>query len=94
MPCWQSVLDLACAAHATVPDNGILGWDIAITPQGALLIECNENTGHGLYQLASGKGVLNSDFLPVFDKITARNTRILAAFETKRKAYQKAKAQF
>ncbi len=94
LPCWQSVLDLARAAHATVPDNGILGWDIAITAQGALLIECNENTGHGLYQLASGRGVLNGDFLPVFDQITARNARILAAFETKRKAYQKAKAQF
>jgi hypothetical protein len=94
LPSWQSVLDLATAAHATVPDNGILGWDIAITPQGALLIECNENTGHGLYQLASGRGALNADFLPVFDKITARNARILQAFETKRKAYQKAKAQF
>ena len=94
LPCWPSVLDLAIAAHATVPDNGILGWDIAITPNGALLIECNENTGHALYQLASGRGVLNADFLPVFDKITARNARILGAFEAKRKAYQKAKAQF
>ncbi len=94
LPCWKSVLDLAIAAHATVPDNGILGWDIAITPDGALLIECNENTGHGLYQLGSDRGILNADFLPVFDKITARNTRILAAFETKRKAYQKSKAQF
>ncbi len=94
LPCWQSVLDLARAAHATVPDNGILGWDIAITPQGALLIECNENTGHALYQLASGRGVLNADFLPVFDKITTRNARILQAFEAKRKAYQKAKARF
>ena len=94
LPCWQSVRDLALAAHATVPDNGILGWDIAITPQGAVMIECNENTGHGLYQLASGRGILNADFLPVFDQITARNTRILQAFETKRRAYQKAKAQF
>ena len=94
LPEWHSVLDLARAAHATVPDNGILGWDIAITPQGALLIECNENTGHALYQLASGRGVLNADFLPTFDKITTRNARILSAFETKRKAYQKAKAQF
>ncbi|MBC7477967.1 MAG: hypothetical protein H7317_07710 [Pseudorhodobacter sp.] len=94
LPCWQSVLDLALAAHATVPDNGILGWDIAITAQGAVLIECNENTGHGLYQLASGRGILNADFLPTFDKITARNTRILQAFASKRKAYQKAKAQF
>lgn len=94
LPCWQSVLDLALAAHATVPDNGILGWDIAITAQGAVLIECNENTGHGLYQLASGRGVLNADFLPSFDKIIQRNMRILQDFESKRKAYQKAKARF
>ncbi len=94
LPCWQQILDLACAAHAVVPDNGILGWDIAITTEGGVLIECNENTGHSLYQLASGRGVLNEGFLPVFDQIVARNTRILAAFEAKRKAYQKAKAQF
>lgn len=94
LPCWQSVVDLALAAHATVPDNGILGWDIAITARGAVLIECNENTGHGLYQLASGRGVLNADFLPSFDKIIRRNMRILQDFESKRKAYQKAKARF
>ena len=31
-----------------------LGWDIAITPDGALLIECTENTGHALYSLPRG----------------------------------------
>ena len=62
-----------------------------------MLIECNENTGHGLYQLASGRGVLNADFLLIFDKITARNARnarIPNAFESKRKACQKANAHF
>ena len=94
LPDWQSVLDLAIAAHAIVPDNGVLGWDIALTPQGPLIIECNENTGHALYQLAAGRGVLNAEFLPVFDQIIARNTRILAAFAAKRSAYQRAKARF
>lgn len=94
LPCWPAVLDLARAAHAVVPDNGILGWDIAITPNGALLIECNENTGHALFQLASGRGVLNADFTPTFAKILSRNARILGTFEAKRKAYQKAKSQF
>ena len=80
-PCWQSVLDL-------------LGSDIAVTANGAVLIECNENTGHGLYQLASGRGVLNADFPPIFDKITARIAGIPNAFESKTKACQKAKAHF
>ena len=48
-----------------MPDNGILGLDIAITPSGALLIECNENSVHSLYQPPSGLGVLNADFVPV-----------------------------
>lgn len=94
LPCWQSVLDLAVAAHAVVPDNGVLGWDIAITTDGALLIECNENTGHPLYQLASGRGILNTDFTPVFDKVFARNTAILQAFAAKRKAHRKVMSAF
>lgn len=93
LPSWQSVLDLACAAHAIVPDNGILGWDIALTPEGALLIECNENTGHALYQLASGRGVLNADFTPAFERVLARNARMASAFTAKKKAYEKAKAR-
>ena len=84
LPCWQSVLDLALAAHAIVPDNGLLGWDIALTPDGAVLIECNENTGHALYQLAAGQGVLNREFVPVFARIKARNTQISQAFDAGR----------
>lgn len=93
LPNWQAVVDLATAAHAVVPDNGILGWDIALTPDGACLIECNENTGHGLYQLASGRGVLNADFAPTFAAIEARNARLIAAFDARRRAYQAAKAR-
>jgi hypothetical protein len=93
LPHWPSVVDLALAAHAVVPDNGILGWDIALTPEGARLIECNENTGHGLYQLASGRGVLNADFAPKFAAVEARNARLIAAFDARRKAYQAAKAR-
>ena len=94
LPDWQSVLDLALAAHATVPDSGLLGWDIALTPNGALLIECNENTGHAFYQLAASRGILNADFLPVFDRIKARNTAFSRAFHERRMAYQKAKYRF
>lgn len=93
LPGWQSVLDLALGAHSIVPDNGILGWDIALTPEGAQLIECNENTGHGLYQMASGRGVLNADFTPKFAAVEARNARLIAAFDARRKSYQAAKAR-
>lgn len=94
LPHWQAVVDLAIAAHAAFPVNGILGWDIAITETGPVLIECNENTGHALYQLAADRGVLNADFRPAFDRIIARNTAALTAFSDKKKAYLKARASF
>lgn len=92
LPEWQSVTDLALAAHAIFPINGILGWDIAIGPDGARIIECNENTGHGLYQLASGRGILNPDFAPTFAGIDNANKAWLAGFAAKRKAHLKAKS--
>ncbi len=94
LPHFKAATDLAVACHAVVPDNGLLGWDIALVPGGACLIECNENTGHALYQLAADRGVLNADFLPVFTQVAARNARLLTEHETKRKAYQTAKARF
>lgn len=93
LPNWQKVIDLALAAHALVPDNGILGWDIAITPEGACVIECNENTGHEFYQLAADRGVMNADFLPIFDRVEARNKAMMQDFSAKQKAYLRSKAR-
>ena len=91
LPDWDKVTALAVAAHALVPDNGILGWDIALTPDGPVLIECNENTGHEFYQLAADRGVLNADFMPVFDRVIARNKTLMANFLAAQKAYLRAK---
>jgi hypothetical protein len=94
LPQFDAAVALAKAAHAVVPDNGILGWDIALVPGGVCLIECNENTGHELYQLAADRGILNGTFLPLFDAVAARNARLLAQIAARRTAYQQAKAQF
>lgn len=94
LPHGRAALDLALAAHAVVPDNGLLGWDIALVPGGACLIECNENTGHALYQLSHDRGVLNDQFRPVFAAIRARNAELLARHARQRRAYEAAKARF
>lgn len=94
LPGFDGAVALARAAHAVVPDNGILGWDIGLTEGGATLIECNENTGHALYQLSSDRGILNADFLPVFDAVMARNAKMAATHEADRKAYHKAQSRF
>jgi hypothetical protein len=71
LPHWQSVLDLARAAHETHQSFALLGWDIAICPNGARLIGCTANPHHGLYQFATARGILNRTFVPVFDEIKA-----------------------
>lgn len=67
IPHWQEVRSIACEAHALFPEFGIFGWDIAMTEDGPLIIECNANPFHSLYQTATGHGVLNPDFLPRFE---------------------------
>lgn len=93
LPQYRAAVDLALALHATVPVNGVLGWDIALVPGGACLIECNENTGHMLYQLSHDRGALNADFMAVFAEVEARNAAILSGRGQAYKAYLKDQAR-
>ncbi|MEM8732470.1 MAG: sugar-transfer associated ATP-grasp domain-containing protein [Pseudomonadota bacterium] len=70
MPHWADALDQASKAHALFPDLGVVGWDVAITEDGPLLIECNDNPFHTLYQLAFRRGIWNEDIRPVLERTT------------------------
>jgi hypothetical protein len=71
MPHWPEVISAAVAAHTLFPDHGVLGWDIGITAEGPVILEANDNPFHMLYQRASGRGILNAEFRPVFDRLRA-----------------------
>lgn len=62
IPMWQEVLTLARKAGAVVPQVGLVGWDIALTEKGPLIIEGNNFPGHDIYSLpphrTNGIGVL------------------------------------
>ncbi|MDD2490483.1 MAG: sugar-transfer associated ATP-grasp domain-containing protein, partial [Bacilli bacterium] len=68
VPKWQEVINLAKKAAQEIPELGIMGWDVAITKEGPLLIEANQYPGHDIYQLPphtkNGIGML-----PTFEKI-------------------------
>lgn len=50
--------DLARLAHELiVPDHAIVGWDIGLSSEGAVLIEGNWNPGTNITQLLSGEAV-------------------------------------
>ena len=43
IPYWDEVKDLVVKAHRAIPEVVSIGWDVAITPNGPVLIEGNDN---------------------------------------------------
>lgn len=52
LPYWREAKAAALAAHALFPGHGILGWDLFLTDDGALLNEVNGNPGVPYQQVA------------------------------------------
>jgi len=50
LPCWDEVGPLAGAAHALFSDRLVIGWDVAITKDGPILIEGNRGPDMDLMQ--------------------------------------------
>ncbi|UWQ92164.1 hypothetical protein K3727_05025 [Rhodobacteraceae bacterium M382] len=77
IPHWDEACKMAAEAHALFPEFGVIGWDVAMTPDGPSLIECNDNPFHSLYQLAFQRGIKNDDFMPVFEAAAKRSRDML-----------------
>lgn len=64
VPNWDAVQALVDALAHEVPEIRYVGWDIAITPGGAAVIEGNYNTG--VFQLKPGATGVREGLLPVY----------------------------
>ncbi|WP_336098052.1 sugar-transfer associated ATP-grasp domain-containing protein [Roseovarius sp. CH_XMU1461] len=89
IPHWDKVIEITTQAHQLYPNFGVFGWDIAVTEEGPLIIECNANPHHMLYQLATGRGIYNEDFAPVLDQVIGRSKRLLSELTAERKEERK-----
>jgi len=89
IPFWQEVIEITTKAHLLLPQFGVFGWDVAITEDGPTIVECNSNPHHMLYQLATGRGVLNREFSPVLDRVAARAASLTGTGRGKSKAKAK-----
>lgn len=51
VPCWEMLKEAALALHGRLPQLGIVGWDLCLTPEEKpLLLEFNPRPGVGLQQ--------------------------------------------
>lgn len=58
IPCWDEVKELCRRAAGTLPFLRVVGWDVAILPEGRLeLIEGNHNPGMNIVQAPAKHGV-------------------------------------
>jgi hypothetical protein len=51
IPYWNEVLTMLEGAAAEIPQVGYVGWDVAITPDGPIIIEGNTTPGYRYYQI-------------------------------------------
>lgn len=66
IPLWKECLEMVKKAGQIVPEIGYVGWDIAVTPEGPVIIEGNEFPG-SLHQLPTHTPD-NYGLLPLFNK--------------------------
>lgn len=61
IPNWNDVLRVCENGAALFSNTPVIGWDIAITDDGPVIVEANTNPDHGLFQLAFGYGIAGSE---------------------------------
>jgi glutathione synthase/RimK-type ligase-like ATP-grasp enzyme len=73
LPYWKEVLTITARATQKVPTVRLVGWDIAITPKGPVLVAGTPTPGHDIYQLVP-QNPEKKGMLPVFDKAVPYET--------------------
>ena len=66
VPDWAQCLDLLRFAVKQLPFNPILGWDVAFTAGGPVVIEANDNWDPDVIQLAHDEGLLATSLFTYF----------------------------
>ena len=68
LPNWKDACALVEKAAVKVPGVRLVGWDLALTPNGPVLVEGNHYPGHDIYQLVP-QNPEKKGMLPVFDAV-------------------------
>lgn len=72
MPNWNEVIKLVKSAAKEIPELGLIGWDVCISPNKPCLIEANQYPGYDLYKMIK---IPNSvGIIPVFEEALNKRT--------------------
>jgi hypothetical protein len=67
IPCWEEVKALATLAQINFPDMAFVGWDIAILPDGPIVLEGNAWWDIDLNLLPHGISLIETPFIPYYN---------------------------
>lgn len=68
IPLYQESVEMVKQAARTIPELGYIGWDVAVTEKGPMIIEANHFPGHDIYQFQVHLGSDRIGLLPRFEK--------------------------
>lgn len=66
LPLWPQVKQLALDAALAFPYARAIGWDIAVSDRGAILIEGNERWSPSLLQLPAPRGLMDGELAALY----------------------------
>lgn len=75
IPDYEAAVALAIKASERIPEVGLVGWDIAISKDGPVIIEGNELPGYDLYQSKVHLDDNGYGLKPLFDEVIFENKK-------------------
>jgi hypothetical protein len=75
LPHWAEVRQLALRAAAAFPWTRTIGWDIAISDRGPVLLEGNDRWDPALIQLPASGGLMTGDFKALCQSVAGWHDR-------------------
>ena len=74
LPDWPRALEVVRAAAAAVPFNAVLGWDLALSECGPVVIETNDLWDTDVSQIAPDRGLLRTALGDYLDRYGVRDS--------------------
>ena len=89
IPCWNEARNLVKEAARLSQHVRYVGWDVAITVDGPVLVEGNHYPGHDIYQVAEKLDENSIGVLPEFEKAMMNTKPVGVAYHTTHKKKQR-----